>query len=143
MGTGRGLYVGKLACAVTAQDLRDLFAEAGNVENSRVIVDREADRSSGFGFVEIVLVALYCFALIGGLRTFRILEVDAIKPVHTKNAIGSAIGGEAITDGLKREVNRGCDLNYKSWAPHQDRRTSDTEILRRRYWRRPRNANDQ
>lgn len=50
---GRRLYVGNLAWAVTDQDLRDLFAEAGKVESSQVIVDRETNRSRGFGFVEM------------------------------------------------------------------------------------------
>ncbi|HLH75787.1 MAG TPA: RNA-binding protein [Candidatus Binataceae bacterium] len=50
---GRRLYVGNLAWAVTDQDLRDLFGEAGKVENSQVIVDRETNRSRGFGFVEM------------------------------------------------------------------------------------------
>src|SRR5438309_4394608 len=50
---GRRLYVGNLAWAVTDQDLQDLFAEAGKVESSQVIVDRETNRSRGFGFVEM------------------------------------------------------------------------------------------
>jgi RNA recognition motif-containing protein len=50
---GRRLYVGNLAWAVSDQDLRDLFSEAGKVENSQVIVDRETNRSRGFGFVEM------------------------------------------------------------------------------------------
>src|SRR2546421_5366115 len=50
---GRRLYVGNLAWAVTDQDLQDLFAEAGTVESSQVIVDRETNRSRGFGFVEM------------------------------------------------------------------------------------------
>src|SRR5260370_35503083 len=49
----RRLYVGNLAWAVSDQDLRDLFAEAGKVETSQVIVDRETNRSRGFGFVEM------------------------------------------------------------------------------------------
>jgi cold-inducible RNA-binding protein len=50
---GRRLYVGNLAWAVTDQDLRELFAEAGKVDSSQVIVDRETNRSRGFGFVEM------------------------------------------------------------------------------------------
>jgi RNA recognition motif-containing protein len=49
----RRLYVGNLAWAVTDQDLRDLFSEAGKVETSQVVVDRETNRSRGFGFVEM------------------------------------------------------------------------------------------
>jgi len=50
---GRRLYVGNLAWAVSDQDLRELFSEAGKVESSQVIVDRETNRSRGFGFVEM------------------------------------------------------------------------------------------
>ena len=50
---GRRLYVGNLAWAVSDQDLRDLFSEAGTVESSQVIMDRETNRSRGFGFVEM------------------------------------------------------------------------------------------
>ncbi|HEY2663855.1 MAG TPA: RNA-binding protein [Candidatus Binataceae bacterium] len=50
---GRRLYVGNLAWAVSDNDLRDLFAEAGEVQNAQVIVDRETNRSRGFGFVEM------------------------------------------------------------------------------------------
>ncbi len=45
---GRRLYVGNLAWAVTDQDLRELFSEAGKVDSSQVIVDRETNRSTGF-----------------------------------------------------------------------------------------------
>ncbi|HKD65315.1 MAG TPA: RNA-binding protein [Candidatus Binataceae bacterium] len=50
---GRRLYVGNLAWAVNDQDLRELFSEVGKVDNSQVIVDRETNRSRGFGFVEM------------------------------------------------------------------------------------------
>ncbi|HVA69536.1 MAG TPA: RNA-binding protein [Candidatus Binataceae bacterium] len=50
---GRRLYVGNLAWGVTDQDLQDLFAEAGTVDNAQVIMDRATNRSRGFGFVEM------------------------------------------------------------------------------------------
>ena len=50
---GRRLYVGNLAWGVTDQDLQDVFAEAGKVESSQVIIDRATNRSRGFGFVEM------------------------------------------------------------------------------------------
>ena len=50
---GRRLYVGNLAWAVSDQDLQELFGEAGKVDSSQVIVDRETNRSRGFGFVEM------------------------------------------------------------------------------------------
>lgn len=42
-----------LAYSVTEDELRDFFAEVGNVESARVIMDRETNRSKGFGFVEM------------------------------------------------------------------------------------------
>jgi RNA recognition motif-containing protein len=50
---GRRLYVGNLAWTVTDQDLQDVFAEAGKVDSSQVIIDRATNRSRGFGFVEM------------------------------------------------------------------------------------------
>lgn len=47
------LYVGNLAFETTSDDLQELFARAGTVENVRLIEDRETGRSRGFGFVEM------------------------------------------------------------------------------------------
>ncbi len=45
------LYVGNLAFATNADQLRDHFSQFGNVEDSFVASDRETGRSRGFGFV--------------------------------------------------------------------------------------------
>jgi RNA recognition motif-containing protein len=45
------LYVGNLPYTVTTDDLKQLFAGAGNVVDAVVIVDRQTNRSKGFGFV--------------------------------------------------------------------------------------------
>lgn len=47
------LFVGSLAYAVTDEQLEDFFKEAGNVVSAKVIMDRETNRSKGFGFVEM------------------------------------------------------------------------------------------
>jgi len=47
------LFVGGLPYSVTDDQLRDLFAAVGTVESAKVIIDREANRSKGFGFVEM------------------------------------------------------------------------------------------
>jgi RNA recognition motif-containing protein len=47
------LFIGSLAWATTDDSLRDFFAQAGNVVSANVIVDRETNRSKGFGFVEM------------------------------------------------------------------------------------------
>lgn len=47
------LYVGNLPWATTPQDLADVFADYGQVISSRIIKDKETNRSRGFGFVEV------------------------------------------------------------------------------------------
>jgi cold-inducible RNA-binding protein len=47
------LYVGNLPYSTTSDDLRNQFAEFGDVESADVISDRETGRSKGFGFVEL------------------------------------------------------------------------------------------
>lgn len=47
------LYVGNLPWATTPQDLADLFSAHGQVISSRIIKDKETNRSRGFGFVEV------------------------------------------------------------------------------------------
>src|ERR671929_1497221 len=47
------LYVGNLNFRTTGDELRELFSQAGEVENASVVEDRETGRSRGFGFVEM------------------------------------------------------------------------------------------
>jgi cold-inducible RNA-binding protein len=47
------LFVGSLAWATTDDGLKDFFSAAGKVESANVIVDRDTNRSKGFGFVEM------------------------------------------------------------------------------------------
>ena len=50
---GRRLYVGNLAYGVTEAELRDTFAEAGEVVDVKVVLDRDTGRPRGFAFVEL------------------------------------------------------------------------------------------
>jgi RNA recognition motif-containing protein len=47
------LYVGGLAYTVNDSQLQALFAAHGTVESAKVIMDRDTDRSRGYGFVEM------------------------------------------------------------------------------------------
>ena len=47
------LYVGNLSFQTSSDDLQQLFAQAGTVESSAVVEDRETGRSRGFGFIEM------------------------------------------------------------------------------------------
>ena len=50
---GRKLYVGNLTYGVTDSTLEQMFAAHGTVQSAQVIMDRETNRSKGFGFVEM------------------------------------------------------------------------------------------
>jgi cold-inducible RNA-binding protein len=47
------LYVGSLSYSVTDSDLKELFGSTGTVTSATVIIDRDTNRSKGFGFVEM------------------------------------------------------------------------------------------
>jgi RNA recognition motif-containing protein len=47
------LYVGNMSYNTTEDDLRGLFAQAGNVTSVAVIKDRTTGQSKGFAFVEM------------------------------------------------------------------------------------------
>jgi len=47
------MYVGNLPFSSTEEDLRNLFANYGDVKSANLIIDRETGRSRGFGFVEM------------------------------------------------------------------------------------------
>lgn len=47
------IFVGSLAYSATDDDLQQFFADAGTVVSAKVIMDRDTNRSKGFGFVEM------------------------------------------------------------------------------------------
>jgi len=47
------IYVGNLGYSVTNESLSDKFAQFGTVQSAKVIIDRDTNRSKGFGFVEM------------------------------------------------------------------------------------------
>jgi RNA recognition motif-containing protein len=50
---GKRLYVGNLSYGVTEAELRETFAEAGEVVDVKVVLDRDTGRPRGFAFVEL------------------------------------------------------------------------------------------
>jgi RNA recognition motif-containing protein len=47
------IYVSNLSFAVQDEDLREFFAEYGEVTSAKVITDKFTNRSRGFAFVEM------------------------------------------------------------------------------------------
>lgn len=48
----QNLFIGSLAYATTDDSLKAFFETIGEVKSARVVMDRESNRSKGFGFVE-------------------------------------------------------------------------------------------
>lgn len=47
------IFVGNLPWATTDEDLQELFSPYGEVKRAKIVVDRETNRSRGFGFVDM------------------------------------------------------------------------------------------
>jgi len=47
------IYVSNLSFSVQDEDLKEFFAEYGEVSSAKVIMDKFTNRSKGFGFVEM------------------------------------------------------------------------------------------
>jgi RNA recognition motif-containing protein len=47
------IYVSNLGFHVGDEDLKGLFAAYGEVSSAKVVIDRETNKSRGFGFVEM------------------------------------------------------------------------------------------
>lgn len=81
------LFVGSLAYSVTDQELEEFFAAAGNVASAKVIIDRDTNRSKGFGFVEMATEeeAKAAVAQLNGKElNGRAIAVDEAKPQENR-----------------------------------------------------------
>jgi len=89
------LFVGNLSFQATEEDLRELFAQAGNVETVRIITDQFTGRPRGFGFVEMATKeeALKAVEQLNG-RLFRDrnLVVDEARPQPQRGSGGGGGG---------------------------------------------------
>jgi RNA recognition motif-containing protein len=97
------IYVGNLAYSVGDDELNEVFAEYGEVESARVLMDRESGRSRGFGFVKMpnrdeaerAIEALNDSDMQG--RPLRVREAEERKPRQ-----GGFGGGGGGGGGFKR-----------------------------------------
>jgi RNA recognition motif-containing protein len=93
---GKKLYVGNLPYTATEDDIRDLFAEAGEIEDVAVITDRDTGRSKGFGFVEMATDegAQAAITKFNGYNlNDRPLTVNEARPREERSGGGGGYGG--------------------------------------------------
>ena len=89
----KNIYVGNLSFQVTADDLREAFAEYGTVTRAQVATDRDTGRSRGFGFVEMNDGADAAIdALNGAEFQGRTLTVNEAKPREDRPRSGGGGG---------------------------------------------------
>ena len=50
---GNKLYVGGIDYDTSEEKLKEEFEKAGTVNSVKIIIDRETNRSKGFGFIEM------------------------------------------------------------------------------------------
>jgi len=112
------LYVGNLAFATNADQLRDHFSQFGAVEDSFVASDRESGRSRGFGFVTFTnkedgeaAVAATNGQDLGG----RKLVVNEARPMEQRSSGGGYGGG-----GGRRNSGGGGYGNNNSYNNRRD-----------------------
>jgi len=97
------IYVGNLSYEATEEEVRQLFAEFGEVTSVNLITDRDTGRLRGFGFVEMS-DASAAKAAIDGLNgkdmSGRALTVNEARPKASGGGgYGGGGGGRGRGDG--------------------------------------------
>jgi len=98
----KNIYVGNLVWDCTNDELLQLFQQYGQVKSAQVIMDRETNRSRGFGFVEMsndeeaskAIQALNGFQYKG-----RPLTVNEARPREARPPRGGGYGGGGYGGG--------------------------------------------
>jgi cold-inducible RNA-binding protein len=91
------LYVGNLSYQTSEEDLRTLFAKAGQVASVALIKDRDTGNSKGFAFVEMTTQAeaQKAISMLNGFNLEdRELKVNLAKPREERSGgFGNRGGG--------------------------------------------------
>src|SRR4051812_41121646 len=94
MTVAKKLYVGNLTYDTTEDNLVELFSEYGEVLSAQIIIDRDTNRSKGFGFVEMADGADEAANALNG-QDFRgrNLTVNEARPREPRDNRGGGGGG--------------------------------------------------
>lgn len=99
---GKKLYVGNLPYSVSDSELQQMFQAHGTVVSAQVIMDRETNRSKGFGFVEMNSDA-EAQAAIQAMNGYEIngrpLTVNEARPKEPRPGGGGGGGGRGYGGG--------------------------------------------
>jgi RNA recognition motif-containing protein len=82
------IYVSNLSFAVKDEDLREFFAEYGEVSSAKIIMDKLTNRSRGFAFVEMpdeTSAQKAIQGLDGAMVDGRSIKVNVARPKEKNN----------------------------------------------------------
>jgi len=95
------IYVSNLGFSVQDEDLREYFAEYGEVTSAKVITDKFTNRSRGFGFVEM---------------PDNTAAEKAIKELN-----GAVVEGRSISVNVARPREERSNSNKRSFSGNNNR----------------------
>jgi cold-inducible RNA-binding protein len=102
------LYVGNMSYDTTETQIRELFAQVGEVSSVALITDRDSGRPKGFGFVEMSTDEFAKEAIKrfnGHMIDNRALTVNEARPREERS--GGGFGGERRSSGFgNKRFNR-------------------------------------
>src|SRR5215213_2701123 len=110
------IHVSNLSFNVTDEDLRDFFADYGEVSSAKVIMDKFTGKSRGFGFVEMPDDAAAKKAiseLDNGLVEGRAIRVSEAKPREDRPSNNRGGGGGQGRGGFSRNGGGGGGYNNR------------------------------
>lgn len=125
---GNKIYVGNLPFSTTSDSLNEMFAQYGTVSSAKIIMDRDTNRSKGFGFVEMSSddeAQAAIESLNGKDMGGRNLVVNEARPMEPRTGGGGGFGGGRGGDrggrgggggfGGGRGGDRGGDRGGNRW----------------------------
>ena len=103
------IYVGNLPFSATNDQLNEMFSRFGTVVSAKIIIDRDTNRSKGFGFVEMDSGAEAAIEkLHGSDMGGRNLVVNEARPMEPRTGgFGGGRGGDRGGDRGGRGGDRG------------------------------------
>ena len=90
------LYISNLSYNISDEDLRQLFADYGEITSAKVIMDRETGKSRGFAFVEMTSDEEGQKAIdeLNGVEyDQKVISVSVARPRAEKPSYGGKRGG--------------------------------------------------
>ena len=90
------LYISNLSYNISDEDLRQLFADYGEITSAKVIMDRETGKSRGFAFVEMTSDEEGQKAIdeLNGVEyDQKVISVSVARPRAEKPSYGGSRGG--------------------------------------------------